>query len=232
MVTTTSGFSRAAVLAGLLLSLQGRAAWSQEKTPLPPFTGERVIVKGVDDRFGDLQGQIARLEKSSPQSYYVVVVKSTGPGSSATVKYIDELRDSWLRQKGKRGQSFDPDRSVLIVVALEKRQVALLPGTALRKEFGLQGAVAERELIPVFIDLAKGHRYPEAIAALLNATNNWIAKRDPKTELAQIQPAHSASRSSKSSSSASTGSEGLNQEAKSERAGQTGTTLAEPQPVK
>ena len=190
MVTTMSGSRRAAVLTALLL-LHGHAAGAQEKTPLPPFTGERVIVKGVDDRFQDARTHIARLEKSSPQTYYVVVVKSTGRGASATAKYIDELRDSWLGQKDKNGQSFDPDRSVLIVVAIDTHQVALLPGVTLRKKFGLVPAVVEGELIPAFLKLRVERKYPEAVVALLNATNDWIAQKDTSTAPAEVNRAQS-----------------------------------------
>ena len=83
MMISILRFGRAAVIGSLVL-LIGRSAHAQQKTPIPTFTGERVIVAGVPDRYDALAGQIARLEKSSPQSYYVVVVKSTGTGSSAT----------------------------------------------------------------------------------------------------------------------------------------------------
>ena len=78
-----SRFGRPAFVAGLFF-LIGISASAQQKTPIPSFTGERVIVADVPDRYGVLADQIKRLEKSSPQSYYVVVVKSTGTGPSAT----------------------------------------------------------------------------------------------------------------------------------------------------
>ncbi len=68
-----------AVVAGSLVLL-GATAQAQERTPLPGYTGVRVIALGVPDTFQDLKAQITRLEKSSPQSYYVVVVKSAGSG--------------------------------------------------------------------------------------------------------------------------------------------------------
>jgi uncharacterized membrane protein YgcG len=149
---------------------------------LPTLSDQRVYVAGVPDRYGGLADQIKRLERSSPQTYYVVVVKSTGPGGSATKEYADELFDTWRRQASRRGLSFDPERSVIVVVALDKKQIAVRPGAMLRSQFDLSAATVERELINgAFIPLAKADKYPEAIAALLDATNNWIASRDSKT---------------------------------------------------
>ena len=99
---------------------------------------------GVPDQYGSLAGQITRLEKASPQSYYVVVVNSTGHGNSATRDYADELFEDWRKQGSRRGQSFDPERSVIVVVALENHQVAVKPGTFLANQLGLH-ANAGRE---------------------------------------------------------------------------------------
>jgi hypothetical protein len=184
-----SRFGRAALVAGLIFSI-GISASAQQKTPVPSFNGERVIVADVPDRYGVLADQIKRLEKSSPQSYYVVVVKSTGTGPSATRLYADELLDTWQRQKSKRGQSFDPDRSVIIVVALENEQVVVKPGAYLRNELGLHADRVERDLLKAkggFLDLAKENRYTDAISTLLTSTNNWIAGRDSRTSYAPVQ---------------------------------------------
>jgi uncharacterized membrane protein YgcG len=172
---------------GTSVFLIGSLAQAQQKTPIPSFSGERVIVAGVPDRYDALGAQIARLEKASPQSYYVVVVKSTGTGSGATRAYANEVVDAWRSQRFKPGQSFDPDRSVVIVVALENHQVAVKPGTVLIDKFGLRGERVERDLIPAFIPLAKENKYEEAISSLLDTTNNWIAARDSETPYVAVQ---------------------------------------------
>jgi len=193
MLTSLFRFGRPAVIAGLVLSM-GSAALAQEKTPFPPLSDQRVYVAGVPDRYDGLAGQIKRLERSSPQTYYVVVVKSTGRGQSATFQYAEDLFDAWQSQASKRGRSFDAERSVVIVVALDNRQVALHSGAALRNRFGLHAATVERELIPAaFIPLAKDEKYPEAIASLLDATNNWIAARDSQTAPVPVKGAASGS---------------------------------------
>ena len=135
--------------------------------------------------------QITRLEKSSPQSYYVVVVKSSGTGRAATGEFADDLVDVWSTQKVKRERSFDADRSVVIVVALENRQVAIKPGAVLRSRFGLHAERVERDLLPAFLPLAQENRYAEAISALLDKTNNWIAAQDTDTPYVAVQVAAS-----------------------------------------
>ena len=169
----------------------GSTTRAQEKTPIPSFTGERVIVRDVPDRYGVLADQITRLEKSSPQSYYVVVVKSTGQGSSATRDYADELYDTWRRQGANRGRSFDPERSVIIVVALENRQVAVKPGTDAPEARSARGSGRARSDRQLSSTWPKESRYTEAISALLDETNNWIAARDSETPYVAVQVAAS-----------------------------------------
>ena len=202
MMTSMLRFGRPAVIGGLVLFM-GSAAGAQEKTPFPALTDQRVYVAGVPDRYNGLADQIKRLERSSPQTYYVVVVKSTGSGDSATRVYTDDLIERWRSQASRRGLSIDPERSVITVVALEQKRVVVRAGETLRNRFGLDVATVERELIDrVFIPLAKQDRYPEAISALLDSTNNWIAARDSKT--AAVPVAGAAAKDSSGSRPATT----------------------------
>ena len=188
MMTSLFRVGWAAVIGGLIFAAgPGARAQAQQKAPIPPFKGERVIVVGAPDRYATLAGQIARLEKASPQSYYVVVVNSSGKGESATREYANQVFESWRKQGSRRSPSFDAERSVIVVVALENRQVAVKPGTFLVDRLGLHGGQVERDLIPVFIPLARESRYTEAIASLLDATNNWIAARDSETPYVAVK---------------------------------------------
>ena len=111
-----------------------------------------------------------------------MVVKSTGRAQNATSRYARELFDDWQSQASRSGRSFDAERSVIIVTGLENKQVAVHPGATLRNRFGLSARTVEGELIQrIFIPLAEEGKYPEAISALLDATNQWIAARDSKT---------------------------------------------------
>jgi TPM domain len=188
MMTSLFRVGWAAVMGGLILAVGPAArAQEQQKAPIPRFSGERVIVVGAPDRYASLAGQIAKLEKASPQSYYVIVVNSSGKGPSATRDYADQVFESWQSQRSRRGPSFDAERSVIIVVALENHQVAVKPGTYLVNRLGLKGERVENDLIPVFIPLARESRYTEAIASLLDATNNWIRARDSETPYVAVK---------------------------------------------
>jgi uncharacterized membrane protein YgcG len=181
MPTFIARFGKRALIAAWVLGLTGTSR-AQEKTPVPALSAQRLYVAGVPDRYGGLADHIKQLERSSAQTYYVVIVKSTGRGTSATKDYAEDLFDAWRSQASKRGLSFDTERSAIIVVAVDNRQVALRPGALLSSKYGLRGSTVEHDLInEAFIPLAKADKYPEAIAALLDATNNWIAARDSKT---------------------------------------------------
>ena len=73
-------------------------AIAQEKTPFPALSDKRVYVAGVPDRYQSLEAQIKQLERSSPQTYYVVVVKGAGPGEKAATRYAKDLLKHWRSQ--------------------------------------------------------------------------------------------------------------------------------------
>ena len=140
------------VLSGLVLSWASTGL-AQEKTPFPALGDKRVYVSGVPDRYQSLSAQINQLERSSPQTYYVVVVKGTGPGAAATTDYAKELFNAWRKEAAPSGRSFDADKSVLIVLAVDNKQVAVDLGARLKSQFGLNEALIKRDLIDkVFIE--------------------------------------------------------------------------------
>ncbi|HKI21292.1 MAG TPA: hypothetical protein VKA15_25585, partial [Isosphaeraceae bacterium] len=158
------------------------AARGAERTPYPAFSGDRVYVAGVPDRFDGLSDLIKRLEKTSPQTYYVAVVKSFGDGEHAAQHYVDELFRIWRSEAARRGLKLDPDRSVIVAVALGDRKIGVRAGSTLREKLGLDSTTLSRELITAkFNPLAKQLKYPEAISALLNGINDWIAAKDQAT---------------------------------------------------
>ncbi len=179
-MTTMSRFMRLSTIAAAACLVT--AARGAERTPYPAFTGDRVYVAGVSDRFDGLTDQIKRLEKTSPQTYYVAVVKSFGDGQHAAQHYADELFRIWRSEASRRGLKLDPDRSVIVAVALADRKIGVHAGLTLREKLGVDSATLSRELIPAnFNPLAKQEKYPEAISALLNGINDWIAAKDRAT---------------------------------------------------
>ncbi len=178
MITITRRMGWAGFFAGLALSW-GSTARAQERTPFPALSDKHVYVSGVPDRYQAIESQINQLERSSPQTYYVVVVKKAGSGSKAAMRYAEELFDLWRSQAAKSRRTFDADRSILIVLAVDDSQIAVHPGALLRNQFGLTPAKIERDLIrDVFIPFAQKEQYPEGLAA----PAFWSSQRDERRD--------------------------------------------------
>jgi hypothetical protein len=177
---TMSRFMRPSAIA--VAACVATVARGAERTPYPAFSGDRVYVAGVPDRFDGLTDQIKRLEKTSPQTYYVAVVKSFGEGEHVARDYVNELFRVWRSQASRRGLKLDPDRSVIVAVALGDSKIGVRAGSTLREKLGLDSTTLSRDLIDLkFKPLAKQEKYPEAISALLNGINDWIAAKDRAT---------------------------------------------------
>jgi uncharacterized membrane protein YgcG len=207
MTTSTRRFGWAIVFVAYVGLPWHSTAIAQEKTPFPALSDKRVYVAGVPDRYQALEAQIKKLEQSSPQTYYVVVVKRTGDGKKAATRYAEELLDHWRNQAAKSRRSFETDRAVLIVLDVDNHQIAVRPGARLQSDrIGLDAAKVERDLIQkVFIKgYAEAEAYPEGLAALLNATNDTIADRDPQTVRAPASIAASGSTKTAGKSTATT----------------------------
>jgi hypothetical protein len=185
MTISTRRFGWAGLFASLALSWCS-TSFAQEKTPFPTLSDKHVYVSGVPDRYQALEAQINQLERSSPQTYYVVVVKDAGAGPRAAIQYAEELFGRWRSEAAKSRRSFDADRSILIVLDVGNKKIAVHPGPVLRDQFGLTAAKIERDLIRgEFIGFAKKGQYQEGLAALLagllNQTNDAIAAHDQAT---------------------------------------------------
>lgn len=147
-------------------------------TQFPAFSGAHVYVVDVADpaRFLGLEPTFRELSTGTNRAYYAVVVNSSGTGSMATRDYVDLLFENWT--KGAAGR-FEPSRSVLIVVAVKNRQVAVRAGVELQLRYGLRGETIQRELVdPTFIPLARAGRLPEGLGALVQAISTWLDRRE------------------------------------------------------
>lgn len=168
-------------------ALLASVAHAQEPpaTPFPDFqAGQRVYVgPGIEKApYVIVANRIEEVEKSGKETYYAAVVKSSGTGNDPTSRYADALTRLW-RQQG--GDQFDPERSIVIVVALENRRVAVHPGQFLRTNSILDRGTIEQELVgPVFVPKARAGQYPEAIVGLINAIDAHI-KRETKAREAR-----------------------------------------------
>ncbi len=160
----------------LLAGSTGQAV-AQQKTPIPEYTGDRVYVKDVPGSYQSLKETIKQLERSSPQSYFVVVVRSAGPGPDSATRYVDELSDTWSKQARAKGLKLDPERSVITLMAIDDRKVAVHPGSFLRERAGLRKRTVDAMVEQSFIPLAREGKYPEAVASLLAMIEDHVAKQ-------------------------------------------------------
>ncbi|MHB1558622.1 MAG: TPM domain-containing protein [Isosphaeraceae bacterium] len=159
-------------------------AQARQQASIRRFDGSHFYLgPGVPDRYQAVRDRLAALEQTARPGYYIVVLRSSGaPSSTATRDYANVLFDTWRAQASADRRPFDADHSLLVVVALDNHQVAVHTGEALRA-LGLKGATIEREVIEDshFADLARAEKYPEAIVALLDAADRWIARHDATT---------------------------------------------------
>jgi uncharacterized membrane protein YgcG len=178
-------------IGALFVCLSGAAVLlAQSSAPFPKFTGQHVYAEGIPDTYDSVRAAIDEIQKSSPQSYYVVVVRSTGAGAWATRDYVDALYQQWRNQPAPGNLGLDPNRSVLIALAIENRQLAVHMGTQLQSEYGLSGQTIDRKLVtPVFVPHAKAGNYAEGLVALIRAIERHVADRDARRERDQAQEA-------------------------------------------
>ena len=82
-------------LPSCILLLCGPVSVACGQTPIPKFTGDQLYLVGVAERYRVLEGDLRQVQDGSRQTYYVVVVASTGSGEWATREYIDRLYSRW-----------------------------------------------------------------------------------------------------------------------------------------
>jgi hypothetical protein len=174
---------RMAVLTALVILCggSGRALGqgSDSASPLPEFTGARVYVSGVPDVYGPVRDEIASLEHSSPQTYYVVVVRSTGIGPKSTRPYLERMVENWETQARRKALAFDKARCVIILVAINNRQVIVLGGEDLQERLGFRDPYIERDLLqPHFFPYARSGDYVRGLRVLLAQIDRWITQHD------------------------------------------------------
>ncbi len=155
----------------------------------PAFTGDKVIApEGNAAAYPAAAAAIAVTERTPGETYWVVVVPTTGAGSFATRDYTDELYRRWLRDPIAR-RHLDPDRHVLIVVARGNRQISIHAGGYLQNTLGLSGSVIDEQVVgPVFVPHARTGNYDRGLAALVPALHDWILRAAAARE-ARLQQA-------------------------------------------
>ena len=125
-------------LAALCLVVATDAGMGCGQSEMPEFTGERLTFSDVDSAaWQSLPAVIADLEKTGTQTYYVVVVQSSGDGPTATRDYTDRLYEHWMQQAARNSLPLDTQRSVLLVLAIQNRQLSVHAGQTLLQSYGM-----------------------------------------------------------------------------------------------
>ncbi|MBC7964983.1 MAG: TPM domain-containing protein, partial [Fuerstia sp.] len=168
------------LLAAACLVVAANARMACGQSEMPDFTGERLTFSGVDSAaWQSLPAVIADLEKTGTQTYYVVVVQSSGDGPTATRDYTDRLYEHWVQQAARNGLPLDTQRSVLVVLATQNRQLSVHAGQSLLQSYGMNAQTIDQQLVqPHFIPYAKAGNYPEGVRILLTQINDRILAHD------------------------------------------------------
>ena len=191
--------SNLGALALLLVATGSPGSLAAQGTPHPEFTGQRVYVHGTEDVYSAaLRETILRVEKRSPRTYYAVVVKSSGRGQFATRNYIDALWPRWLAAARRSNLPLDPSRSVVVLLALDNRQLSVHGGTVLQSEYGLRGQTIDREIVrPHFIPHAKAGDYLTGMTVLIGEIERWIVAKDERRKREKTQQAERRKRATR-----------------------------------
>ena len=177
----------------VILGAGASTACGQSETP--EFTGERLAFSDVDSAaWQSLAAVITDLEKTGKQTYYVVVVQSSGDSPTATRDYTDRLYEHWIQQATRSNLPFDSQRSVLVVLAIQNRQLSVHAGQALLQSYGMNAQMIDQQLVqPHFIPYAKAGNYPEGVRVLLTQINARILAHDASlVQHAPVSPQPSA----------------------------------------
>lgn len=174
------------------LSFAGRGH-AQSVPSVPPFTGDCVISVNVPDEYRGLREEIRRIESSSERTYFAVITDTVGGQPEADRAFADRIAESWKRAPAAGGKSFDPKRSVLMVVAIGDRKIAVHPGTELQGKYGLRGSIIDNELVrPYFIPEARNGNYAAGVRKLVVAIEERIVRADGDDKLTLRPPSETS----------------------------------------
>ncbi len=168
------------LLAAVCLVVAADARMACGQSEMPEFTGERLTFSDVDSAaWQSLSAIIADLEKTGTQTYYVVVVQSSGDGPTATRDYNNRLYEHWMQQAARNSLPLDTQRSVLLVLAIQNRQLSVHAGQTLLQSYGMNAQTIDQQLVqPHFIPYAKAGNYPDGVSILLTQINDRILAHD------------------------------------------------------
>lgn len=144
-----------AIWIGLHLSAVAAQTTLQPLPPLLRTLSDEVGVLSVDEGLKLSRSMEAVLDETGVR-VVMVIAETTKP--EAVKDYAERLAQRWKRERG-----IDPERSIFVVVAVQDREMRVMPGKALEsvdRELSRPGAYGD--LAPLF----RTGRYFEALMSL------------------------------------------------------------------
>lgn len=163
----------------ILLTLTLTASLARSADPIPPWSPDRVAVSGTADTYGRLRATLAGFESAVGADYHVCIVglsahQAGGDHADSAVGYVDQVFETWRAA----GAPIDPERGVVLVLAIQNRGIALHPGSRWTR-LGF-----ERDVVTQLIDgssfgqYARSGDYEGALAQLVQAIDWHLALQE------------------------------------------------------
>ncbi len=156
-----------AICAGFFLA----TGWTQpELRPLP------LLLRSVSDEVGALSDAQAKDLSKALQDIFESTSVRTMVVIAGTVKpepipdYAERLARRWTLER-----ALDPTQSIFVIVAVDDREMQVLPGSALRLDMELTDPSIARDLAPLF----RERRYFEALMKLMERLRGILESNMP-----------------------------------------------------
>ena len=157
------------------LALLLAAAPAGAETPIPPYPADGVAVAGVEDRFGPLREALRRFQSQAGADYRVCVVAFSDPQdrrgrdhAGSAVDYVERVAEAWSKE-------LDAARSLVIVLAIENRGIAVQPGSRWVRLGFEQAAVTQVIDTSPFAGYARAGDHVQALERLIEALDMHLA---------------------------------------------------------
>lgn len=161
-------------LIALSAGLFHAAGWAQTAPPQPP-PPLRSLSDGVgaltDSQESELSSALQEAFESTGVRIIMVIAATTKP--ELIEDYAERLARRWTRER-----ALDPTRAVFVIVAVDDREMQVLPGHALRLDTELTDPEIARDLVPLF----RERRYFEALTLLTRRLRSVIENGPPQAD--------------------------------------------------
>ena len=158
-------------------------------TPIPAYEADRVALGGVDLDVAELSRFLVGFKSAVGATYHTAMVARSDPKdrpggaySDSAVDYVDQIRRAWRGELNAR-------TSIIIVLAVENRGIAVHPGSAWARigfERGVIKSVIDGSGFGVH---ARAGDYPGAIQSLVESIDDHLKTANENAQAAAEAPA-------------------------------------------